>query len=44
MLEALPIGIMTFDASGQCYSANEAMAGIIGGSLELVRVRSRSAL
>jgi PAS domain S-box-containing protein len=34
ILKTSPIGIVTFKASGQCVSANEAIASMVGGTVE----------
>jgi PAS domain S-box-containing protein len=34
ILKTSPIGIVTFKASGQCVSANEAIAAMVGGTVE----------
>jgi PAS domain S-box-containing protein len=34
ILAASPVGILTFDSSGQCLSANEAASKITGGTIE----------
>lgn len=33
LIEATPVGIVTYDASGQCVSANEAAARITGATI-----------
>ena len=34
VIETAPVGILTYDATGQCVSANEAAAAVLGASVE----------
>lgn len=36
LIESAPVGIRTFDLSGQCLSANNASARILGASIEVL--------
>lgn len=44
LIESAPVGIRTFDLSGQCVSANCASARILGASIEVLLSQNFSTL